>query len=129
MSTDAFVMIANEDGTFSGNSINFDGYLSGVGKYLLNCWRDEEKIRQLCNDMREIRCLGMNMNDTEFYPAPTATFKKYRLAKLNKDFYTVIQEAKQFCHLYFFRDGHWLHFDKRTDEWVELTEEMIENDL
>ena len=127
MSTDAFIMVANEDGTFSGNTINFDGYLSGVGKVLLNCWRDEDVIRKLCNDKRDIRCLGMSMTDTEFYPVSTA-FKKYRLAKLNKDFYTITQEAKQHCHMYLFRDGGWMHYDKRTDEWVPVTEELIEND-
>jgi hypothetical protein len=47
MATRSTIMMQDKDGTFKGIYCHFDGYLSNVGKLLLEHYQDENKVRAL----------------------------------------------------------------------------------
>lgn len=101
MATNAFVVIQNEDNTFDGISVNYDGYLEGVGHILKHYWQDPEEIKRLCKAKRYIRCLNETFDNTEFYPDEKS--KEYKevlndMKKMDKDKFMNL--SGNYCYTY-----------------------------
>lgn len=66
MSTRCTIAMKNDDGTLTAIYCHHDGYLSGVGKTLLNYYQDPRKVRQLM-ELGDISSLGVfPISETEY---------------------------------------------------------------
>lgn len=102
MSTSALIAYKNENGKYDVNAINFDGYIEGVGKTLQEYWDDAETAKNLCHD-KEIRSLGQNKEETDFYKGYFCVLKK----RNDLSFEKLCNEAGNFSYTYVYEDNMW----------------------
>ena len=108
MSTNALIAFKNDQNGYDINAINFDGYIDGVGKTLQGYWDDLNKVTKLCHS-NEIRCLGEDMDETEFYGDHLGVLRKRK----NLSFEKLCNEAGNFDFTYVYEDGMWQMLSKR----------------
>jgi len=108
MSTDALIAYKNENGTYDINCINFDGYIEGVGRTLQNFWNDTEKAKDICH-AKEIRSLGKDNEETEFYNGYLDVLKKRK----NISFEKLCNEAGNFSYTYVYENDMWQQLNDR----------------
>ena len=108
MSTSALIAYKNEKGNYDVNAINFDGYIEGVGQILQEYWDDAEMAKNLCHD-KEIRSLGPNKEETEFYKS------YYGILRSRNDlsFEKLCNEAGNFSYTYVYEDDMWQILSER----------------
>ena len=102
MSTSALIAYKNENGNYDVNAINFDGYIEGVGKTLQNFWNDAEKAKNICHE-KEIRSLGEDMKETEFYTKYLSVLRRRQGLSFEK----LCNESGNFSYTYIYEDGMW----------------------
>lgn len=108
MSTRALIAYKNENGTYDVNAINFDGYIEGVGRTLQNFWDDAEKAKDICH-AKEIRSLGEDNEETEFYNGYLGVLKKRK----NLTFDQLCNEAGNYSYTYVYEDDMWQQLSDR----------------
>lgn len=108
MSTNALIAFKNEVGKYDINAINFDGYIEGVGKTLQGHWDNPEKVKVLCH-ANEIRSLGEEMEETEFYGNYLGVLKNRK----NLSFEKLCNEAGNFDFTYVYEDDMWQMLRRR----------------
>lgn len=108
MSTSALIAYKNENGTYDVNAINFDGYIDGVGKTLQIYWDNVEMAKKICHE-NEIRSLGQDKDDTEFYKEYFGVLKRRK----GLSFERLCNEAGNFDFTYVYEDDMWQQLSDR----------------
>lgn len=122
MSTTALICTLKNNGKYDGIPVNFDGYLEGVGRCLIDHWTEHSKVEKFFNmcfkfDNREIRSFGDSFETTEFYPC----FKnKYTIQMWKKLTNMTLEKLENMAGNYDFTyvwDGtDWYLFDTNNNE-------------
>ena len=114
MGTSALIAYRNDDGqTYNINTINFDGYLEGVGSKLINYYDSLEQAKKLVNS-NDIRGLENSYEETEFYPKKSPFLRKRK----NLTFEELCNEAGNYSYTYVYEDDLWQLLDKRNDYYM-----------
>ena len=127
MSTNALVVFKNDDKTYDGISVQFDGYIEGVGRTLYFNWRCPKDVEKLCKENKEVRCLGRDFEETEFYPVRKFS-RQYIKRFKGMDFYSLLNESGNFDFTYVYNKGTWWELKKdgeRVDMDVYFMDERL----
>ena len=139
MGTRSRIAIKNTDGSIKSIYCHWDGYLCGVGKTLLENYKDENKIKELIA-LGDISSLSENINPPEGIthtfndPCDGVVIAYHR--DRGDDFHdrTCVDEndLMNYFHekfLYLFKDGKWFvawNYGDDKHEFFELTKELID---
>jgi hypothetical protein len=135
MGTSASIAVVHNDGTVSQTRINYDGYLSGVGRMLVEHYSSPlERVEELIK-YGEISSLGMWI-DTHSFEEPAKDVTVYYgrdrgesdcEPKIFPSIYQFNEELSKEDYNYLFQDGKWfLMIESDSDfTWEELTEELL----
>lgn len=115
MSTGASIARMTPGDIIQATRVNWDGYLSGVGKSLLEHFDNDEAVDRLFND-KEIR--SIDGDNVEFYPEQC--YNEY-------DEIDEWRTSHGECFGYIFIDGVW-HYHKGGNVVRSLTFEAVAND-
>ncbi len=142
MGTRSRIAIKNTDGSIKSIYCHWDGYLCGVGKTLLENYKDENKIKELIA-LGDISSLSENINPPEGithtfnYPCDGVVVAYHRDRGWNFHDRTCVDENDLMNYfndsdeefLYLFKDGKWFvawNYGDDKHEFFELTKELID---
>ena len=130
MSTNAIIAIKNfTDGVIKFTTLNWDGYLDGAGKILLDHYQSPGKIHSLINE-GQISSLGKDIgikNDFDnrnkdiccFYHRDRNEDKRGPWSYNNiKGF--IEEESGNYSYIYCYIDNDWFYLDQSIKEFVPL---------
>lgn len=136
MSTRSFIGIENSDHSVDCIYCHFDGYLSGVGRILLNHYKDREKVTTLI-DLGNISSLGKEIGEKhDFNECPKNVCNAYGRDREEenisathsdnvKDFLRNIDEKYTYL---FNEDDKWMCRLSRGSMHLLTQEEVAESD-
>jgi len=103
MGTHCTIALAVEDKvTFT--SVNWDGYLSGVGQNLFDCYSDIDSVKELLS-YGEVSSLGTSVYESVFYTRDHGEIFTDAHQILIEKYFSDIVTTFEFN--YIFIDGHW----------------------
>jgi len=118
MSTRSLISVA-KNGVIFTSYCHFDGYLTGVGKTLAECYESQEAAEKLV--------LGGDMRSVEDEVAHIYRYEGGMGPRVLKGFdipvshYDCGQEYE-----YFFRNGQWFYREESTQGWYNVADELTE---
>lgn len=122
MSTTALICKLNSDEKYDGIPIRFDGYHEGVGQILLDNWVNNEKVFDLFNKKIncEIRCLGEDLESTEFYPPSknkfaTKFWSNFWKALKDMTIDDVENQCGNYDYVYIWNGTNWIFFSPKQE--------------
>jgi len=133
MSTNSRVSIQLKNRKIKSIFVHWDGYLSGVGKDLLNFYNTEEKLNELL-ELGNLSILGTSIGEKVDFDKFDSRENQQCLA-YGRDRGYEESEAKE--HLdseneqeynYLFKNGVWLFRKRDKKIYKELTKELVEED-
>lgn len=124
MSTNALIVYEKKNGKYDCISVEYDGYIKeGVGETLHRYWHNDFDIKKLCAVKDDIRSLGFEFDDVEFYHRPN----RANSAKMKNLTWDEVVEMNwcSYVYVHFQTDGdvesHWAVYDEESDDFEPLS--------
>lgn len=123
MSTRCTVSLYDGNGKYHSVYGHWDGYLSGVGRILLEYYNTLETVTELI-EMGNFSSIRPTLNDSVFYTRDR--FENYELNKPTMYYNIFDIPVQEYNYLY--TGTHWFYYD--DDRYVRtLTDKRIEEDI
>ncbi len=123
MSTRSRIGILNEDATVTSIYCHHDGYPSGVGFILINCYTDEDEIYELMS-LGDLSSLDEDIDSCDAYGRDRGEDDVEAKAFESVDDY---QNQNDSSYTYLFQEGGW-YVSSNGDDFEFLTKDIIEDD-
>jgi hypothetical protein len=99
MSTSASIGLENEDGSVRGVRVNWDGYLTHVGRILKDNYNTPAKINKLMDGGGDIRSIEEDLEEVEYYDDGDTSCKSFAsedefFSKNSEDFNYIFSKGK-----------------------------------
>ena len=120
MSTHSRIGILNDDGTVTSIYCQHDGYLSGVGLTLINCYTDEDAVNELMG-LGDISALDEDTDDCEAYGRDRG---EEDTEAAENDSIEEYQSQGDASYAYLFKGGTW-YVSISNEDFVFLTSDLI----
>lgn len=120
MSTRSRIGILNDDETVTSIYCHHDGYLTGVGNMLINCYTDEDDILELMG-LGDISSLDEDTDSCEAYGRDRGEEGTEAKEFESIEEYQVQDDGS---YAYIFMDGAW-YVSIGNDDFVFLTSDLI----
>lgn len=110
---------------YNAIAIRSEGYPEELGKNLFLNWTDDRNIANLCCSASEVRYLGSNPKETEFYLNNGFTLKCNKSLKALKR-QDLLITSKLFNFIYIRSNSKWYSMDERGD--LKNLEELLKKE-
>ena len=143
MGTSATIAVVKSDGTVIQTRVNYDGYLSEVGKILLEEYTFQDPVELLVS-LGEMSSLGrfitpeISLENDSVFPHSFEHPLKDVTVYYGRDRGEIGTEPEEFCSFaqfieyrqmeeynYLFNEGKWVYSEMGSGEWKSLTQESI----
>lgn len=119
MATHCNIAYVQQDGTVKSSYVHFDGYLQGVGDYLLNHFNDEQEAKALV-DLGSLSSVGTSNAESVAYHRDRGEDWSYNKPKIHADIEEYEKEAGM-AYLYLWNGGNWYMYEDDKGSFTSLS--------